>query len=334
MTQLAKTHGGRSAAMLLLSVGEDLAAEVFKHLSAREVQRIGAAMTELGPLTRQEVDETLESFLRDAEGQAAIGVGADEYIRTTLTNALGADKASGLIDRILHGRSSKGLETLKWMDARSVAENIRNEHPQTIAIILAYLEADQAAGVLARLGESIRPEVVARIATLDGVHPDALNKLDELIERQFSGASASRTATLGGARAAANILNHMDASSESAVLKSIRTADESLAVQIEDLIFTFDDLAEIDDRSLQQILREIPGEKLVIALKAADQTVKEKIFKNMSQRAAEMLREDLEARGPMRLADVEAVHKEILAIARRMADAGEISLGGNGESYV
>ncbi|MBS0378611.1 MAG: flagellar motor switch protein FliG [Proteobacteria bacterium] len=335
MTQEAKTPGTREAAMLLLSVGGDLAAEVFKNLGAKEVQRIGAAMTELGPLSQSEVDETLGRFLQDAENQAAIGLGADEFIRNTLTSALGADKASSLIDRILLGRSSKGLETLKWMDARSVADNIRLEHPQTIAIILAYLEPDQAADVLMRLPENVRPEVITRIATLDGVHPDALNKLDELIERRFSGAPASRTATLGGARSAANILNHLDGSQETAVLTSIRAADEPLAVQIEDLIFTFSDLTDIDDRSMQALLRDLPGEQLVVAMKAADETLKEKIYKNMSQRAGDMLKEDLATRGPMRLSDVEAAQKEILATARKLADAGQISLGGaKGESYV
>lgn len=334
MSQADKSPGTRGAAMVLLSVGEELAAEVFKHLTAKDVQRIGAAMSDLGSPSQAEVGQTLGRLIEDAEGQAAIGLGTDDYIRNALTSALGADKASGLIDRILLGRSSKGLETLKWMDARSVADNIRNEHPQTIAIILAYLEPDQAAEVLMRFNEPVRAEIVTRIATLDGVHPEALNKLDELIEKQFSGASASRTATLGGPRSAANILNHLDASQENAVLQSIRSADEPLAAQIEDLIFTFDDLAELDDRSMQQLLRDVPGEQLVAALKAADEAVKAKIFKNMSQRAGEMLKDDLEARGPMKLSEVEAAQKEILAVARRMADAGQISLGTKGESYV
>jgi len=326
--------GIREAAVLLLSLGEQSAAEVLKHLGAKDVQKIGAAMSEVGQLALVEVNRTLEHFLQEVETQASIGVGTDEYIRSMLTQALGADKATGLIDRILFGRSSKGLETLKWMDARGVAENIRLEHPQTIAVILAYLEPDQSAEVLARLAENTRADVLARIATLDGVQPSALTHLDEVIERLFSGSTATRTASLGGAKAAASILNNMDSGQEGALLGQLRTIDAALAGTIEELIFTFEDLADVEDRDFQELLRSVTSDKLVPALKAADESMRTKFFKNMSQRAAEMLKDDIEARGPIKVSDVETAQKEILTIARKLAEAGKITLGGKGESYV
>jgi flagellar motor switch protein FliG len=326
--------GIREAATLLLSLGEEPAAEVLKHLGAKDVQRIGTAMSEIGPLSRAEVSRTFDQFLEQVESQASIGVGTDEYIRSMLTNALGADKATGLIDRILFGRSSKGLETLKWMDARSVADSIRNEHPQTIAVILAYLEPEHAGEVLVRLAENVRAEIMTRIAMLDGVQPSSLGQLDEIIERQFSGNSATRTASLGGAKATAGILNQLDLSDENAILNQIRTMDPALATTIEELIFTFEDLLELEDRDFQELLRAVPSDVLIPALKAADETLRAKFFKNMSQRAGEMLKDDLEASGPIKVSDAEAAQKQILTTARSLADAGTISLGSKGESYV
>jgi flagellar motor switch protein FliG len=324
----------RDAAILLLSLGEEAAAEVLKHLGAKDVQRIGAAMAEVGQITVSQVSGTLTTFLNEVQTHASIGVGTDEYIRNTLTQALGADKASGLIDRILFGRSSKGLEMLKWMDAREIADNLRNEHPQTIAVVLAYLDPDHSAEILGRLSESIRAEVLARIATLDGVQPSALNRLDEIIERQFSGKDSTRTANIGGAKTAADILNKMQPGQEGALLTQLRKNDEILAGTIEDLIFTFDDLTQIEDRDFQQLLREVPNDLLIPALKAADESVRAHFFKNMSQRAAEMLRDDLESRGPIKIVEAEAAQKEIVNVARRLAEDGTISLAQKGGSYV
>jgi flagellar motor switch protein FliG len=332
--QTLPPNGVRDAAVFLLSLGEEAAAEVLKHLGAKDVQRIGAAMSEVGQLSRVQVTQTLDRFLQEVETQVSVGVGADEFIRTMLTKALGEDKASGLIDRILFGRSSKGLEMLKWMDARGVADNIRNEHPQTIAVVLAYLDADQAAEVLGRLPENVRPEVVARIAALDGVQPSALSQLDDVIERQFSGKVATRTASLGGAKAAANIINNMEISQEGALLGQLREMDETLASTIEELIFTFDDLMEIEDRDFQELLRQVPNDQIVPALKAAEESMRNKFFKNMSQRAAATLKEDLEARGPIKISEAEAAQKVILTTARKLAEAGTISLGSKGDSYV
>ena len=331
----AKRNGTERAAILLLSLGEQEAAEVMKHMGAKDVQRIGAAMTQLQNISRQDVSHVLSDFTVTVEGQTSLGVGVDEYLRKVLIGALGEDKASGVIDRILFGRSSKGLEALKWMDSRAVSELIRQEHPQIISIVLAYLDPDQSAEVLALFPDWLRADVLMRIATLDGIQPSALHELDDVIEKQFAGKTgALKTSVIGGIKTAANIMNFMDTSQESAVIETIRKIDENLGSKIQDLMFVFDDLLEVDDRGMQELLRQVPADKLLIALKGADEAFKTKVFKNMSQRAAEMLKSDLEAKGPVRLADVEAAQKEILLAARKLADEGTINLGGKGDEYV
>ena len=328
-------NGTERAAILLLSLGEQEAAEVMKHMGAKDVQRIGAAMTQLQNISRQDVCNVLSEFTVTVEGQTSIGTGVDEYLRKVLIGALGEDKASGVIERILFGRSSKGLESLKWMDARAVAELVRQEHPQIIAIVLAYLDPDQAADVMEQFPEWLRADVIMRIATLDGIQPSALHELDDVIEKQFAGkGSVMRTSLIGGIKSAANIMNFMDTAHESAVIEQIRKVDDGLGTKIQDLMFVFNDLMEVDDRGMQEVLRAVPGERLLLAMKGAEMALKEKIFKNMSQRAAEMLRDDLEARGPVRLSEVEAAQKEILTMVRTMAEAGTVQLGGKGEEFV
>jgi flagellar motor switch protein FliG len=328
-------NGTERAAILLLSLGESEAAEVMKHMGAKDVQRIGAAMTQLQNISRQEVTDVLSEFTQKLEGQTSLGVGVDDYLRKVLITALGEDKAGGVIDRILFGRSSKGLEALKWMDSRQVAELIRQEHPQIISIVLAYLDADQSAEILAQFPEWLRADVIMRIATLDGIQPSALHELDEVIEKQFAGKTgALKTSVIGGIKTAAQIMNYMDSSQESALIDNIRKVDDQLGGKIQDLMFVFGDLVEIDDRGMQEVLRAVPGEKLLLAMKGADDELKAKIFKNMSQRAAEMLKDDLESRGPVRLSEVEGAQKEILAMVRKMSEAGTIQLGGKGEEFV
>ncbi|MGH8230728.1 MAG: flagellar motor switch protein FliG, partial [Steroidobacteraceae bacterium] len=265
-----------------------------------------------------------------------LGVGTDEYIRKVLNEALGADKAGGVIDRILRGRSSRGLEALKWMESKSVSEILRNEHPQIISIVLSYLDADQAAEVLTQLPESMRADILMRVATLDGVHPSALNELDEVLEKQFSGNGPGKSSGgFGGPKAAAEILNLVGTAQEGAIIAQIAKLDEALSQKLQDLMFVFEDLTEVDDRGMQELLREVPGDKLIIALKAADQSLKDKVFKNMSERAAQMMKDDLETKGPVRLSEVEAAQKEILMTAKRMSDEGRLALGGKGgEEYV
>jgi flagellar motor switch protein FliG len=331
----AKRTGTERAAIFLLSLGEQEATEVMKHMGAKDVQRIGAAMTQLQNVSRNDVSQVLSDFTLSVEGHTSLGVGVDEYLRKVLVGALGEDKARGVIDRILFGRSSKGLEALKWMDPRAVAELIRQEHPQIIAIVMAYLDSDQAAEVLALFPDPLRADVILRVATLDGIQPTALHELDEVIEKQFAGRSGGlKTSVLGGVKSAANILNFMDSSAEAKVVELISKADEALGSKIQDLMFVFDDISQIDDRGVQEVLRAVPSDKLLLAIKGADEPLKQKIFKNMSQRAAEMMKDDLEAKGPVRLSEVEAAQKEILAIVRKMAEAGTIQLGGKGEEFV
>jgi len=331
-------NGGRSgterAAILLLTLGEQEAAQVLKHMGAREVQKVGAAMTQLLNVSREEVTEVLSSFTTVVENQTSVGVGVDEFLRKVLVDALGEDKAASVIDRINLGPSSKGLEALKWMDPRAVAELIRHEHPQIIAIVLAYLDADQAAEILALLPPGLHADVLMRIATLDGVQPNALSELDDIMEKQFAGKSTGKTSSLGGPKAAADIVNFLDPSDESAIMEQINKADEALGAKIQDLVFVFENLLDIDDRGMQELLRNVQSDRLLVALKGADDELKAKVFKNMSQRAAEMLKDDLEARGPVKLSEVEAAQKEILATARKLAESGAIALGGKGEQYV
>lgn len=330
-----KRSGTERAAILLLSLGEAEATEVMKHMGAKDVQRIGAAMTQLQNISRQEVQGVLAGFTSELEEKTALGIGVDDYLRKVLIGALGEDKAGGVIDRILFGRSSKGLEALKWMDSRAVAELIRQEHPQIIAIVLAYLDSDQSAEILQQFPEWLRADVIMRIATLDGIQPSALHELDEVIEKQFAGKTgALKTSVLGGVKTAAQIMNFLDSSQESALIENIRKVDDALGGKIQDLMFVFGDLVELDDRSMQEVLRAIATEKLLLAMKGADEELKDKIFRNMSQRAAEMLKDDLEARGPVRLSEVETAQKEILAQVRKMAEAGVVQLGGKGDQYV
>ena len=334
-----KEDEGRSgverAAILLLTLGEQEAAQVLKHMGAREVQKVGSAMTRLTGVSRDEVTAVIAEFSTIVETQTSVGMGVDDFLRRVLVDALGQDKAASVIDRINLGPTSKGLEALKWMDPRAVAELIRHEHPQIISIVLAYLDADQAAEIIAELPAGLRADVLMRIATLDGVQPSALSELDDIMEKTFAGKTTGTTSALGGAKAAADIVNLLDPGVEGAVMEQITRADEALSQRIQDLVFVFDNLIDVDDRGMQELLRNVQSDRLLLALKGADDDLKQKIFKNMSQRAAEMLKDDLEAKGPVKLSEVESAQKEILLAARRLAEAGTISLGGKGgEQYV
>lgn len=326
--------GSERAAILLMSLGEQEASNVLKHMGAKDVQKVGAAMASLSNITREQVTGVLDNFVSTVDEQTSFGIGADEYVRNVLVSALGEDKAGGLIDRILLGRNTKGLEALKWMDPRAIAEMIRQEHPQIIAIVLSYLDNDQAADVLVQLPERIRTDVVMRIATLDGIQPSALQELDEIMEKQFAGSNNVKSSTVGGIKVAANILNFLDSTTEGGIMEEVSKTDADLGQRIQDLMFVFDNLADVDDRGIQSLLREVQTDTLTIALKGADGPVRDKIFNNMSKRAAEMLADDLEAKGPVRLSEVETAQKEILSIARKMAEDGSIALGGKGEEYV
>ncbi len=327
--------GVEQAAILLLTLGEQDAAQVLRHLGAKDVQRVGQAMAQLTGVSREEVSLVLGRFATRVEQQTSVGVNSDEYVRKVLNEALGTERAGGVIDRILRGRSSRGLEAVKWMEPRAVAGMLRNEHPQVIAIVLSYLDAEQAALVLGALPQEIQPDVIVRVASLDGVQPAALNELDEALEKQFTGKSMSKASGFGGPKAAAEILNLVGVASEGRIIEEVAKTNADLSQKLQDLMFIFDDLISIDDRGMQELLREIPGDKLIIALKATTEEMKDKFFKNMSERASQMLKDDLEAKGPVKLSEVEAAQKEIIVTARRMADEGKVQLGGKGgEEYV
>lgn len=322
--------GVLKSAILLMSIGEEEAAEVPKYLGPKEVQKIGMAMAGLENISREQIQVSLHDFRTEAEERTTLGVGSDSYIRSILTKALG-DKATNLIDRILQGGDTSGIESLKWMDSASVAEMIKNEHPQIIATILVHLDYDQASEILAVFTERLRNDVMLRIATLDGVQPHALRELNDVLTKLLSGSDNIKKSKVGGVKAAAEILNFMGGAAETAIIGNIKEFDEELAQRIQDEMFIFEDIGKIDDRGIQLLLREIQSESLIVALKGATPEMREKIFKNMSQRAAEMLRDDLEAKGPVRLSEVEGEQKEILKIVRRLADEGQIVLGGKGE---
>ncbi len=322
------------AAILLLTLGETDAAEVLKHMGPKEVQRVGEAMSKLANIEQEQVQLVMSNFMEQVRNLTGLGVGADNYIRNMLVSALGEDKAHGLIDRILLGGNTTGLDTLKWMEPRSVADIIRNEHPQIQAIVIAYLDSDQAAEIMGYFTDSVRLDIMMRVSSLDTVQPSALKELNDILEKQFAGNAGSQTTTMGGYKCAAEIVNNLDSSVAGELLESIKEMDEETGVQIQDLMFVFDNLIDVDDRGIQALLREVSSEILIIALKGAEPDLQEKIFSNMSSRAAELLRDDLEAKGPVKLSEVEGAQKDILIIARRMADAGEINLGGGGEQMV
>ncbi len=327
--------GVTKAAILMLALGEEEAAEVMRYLGPREVQKLGAAMSTMRAVPNDQLEKVLEDFRAETEINTSLGMDSDEYIRSVLTKALGEDKASSLLNRILGTRDASGIESLKWMDGQSVADLVRNEHPQIIATILVHLERYHACEVLNYFSERLRNDVVLRIATLDGVQPAALRELNEVLTKLLTGNEALKKKPIGGVRAAAEILNFLNSDVESSVMQNLKSYDPDMAQRILDEMFVFDNVIDIDDRGIQILLREVQSESLIIALKGANQELREKFFKNMSQRAATMMREDLDSKGPVRLSEVEAQQKEILQIVRRLADEGQIILGAKGEdAYV
>ena len=324
-------RGLNDAAILLMSLGEEEAAEVFKHLSPKEVQKLGETIARMRGVSKEKVDFVIARFTDDCAAQSLLVEDASDYVKSVLRRALGDDKAALLLDRILQGGDVSGIESLKWMDPISVAELLRNEHPQIVAAIMVHLEYDQAAAVLMQLPERMRSEVMLRVATLEGIQPSALKDLNEVLYKVLAGGDKIRKTSLGGVKAAAEMINLLGGNADVAVLDTIRNYDADLAQKIMDKMFVFDDLVKLDDRSLQLVLREVASETLIVALKGGSMEVRDKILANMSMRAAATLREDLEARGPMRLSEVEAQQKEILKVVRRLAAENQITIGGGAE---
>lgn len=328
-------QGLNDAAIFLMSLGEEEASEVFKHLSPKEVQKLGETIARMRNVSRERLDEVINKFTDAAAQQSLLVSDTGNYVRAVLKRALGDDKASLLIDRILQGGDVSGIESLKWMDPLSVAELLRNEHPQIIAAILVHLDYDHAAGVLMHFTDRQRSEVLLRVATLEGIQPAALKDLNEVLFKVLAGGDKVRKSSLGGVKAAAEIINLLANNTEAVVLENIAAHDQDLAQKIMDKMFVFDDVLKLDNGAIQTVLKEIASETLVVALKGATPELREKFLSNMSSRAGEALREDLESRGPMRLSEVEAQQKEILKTVRRLSDEGQIVIGGaSDESFV
>src|SRR5690606_27494465 len=329
------SDGVRKGAILMLALGANEAAEVMKYLGPREVQKLGAAMSSMKSIQSEELVSVLADFRAETERSTSLGLDSDDYIRDVLTKALGDDKATSLLNRILGGRDSSGIESLKWMDAQSVADLIRSEHPQIIATILVHLERDQASEILNHLNGRLRNDCVLRIATLDGVQPTALRELNDVLTKLMIGNESLKKQPMGGIRTAAEILNFFSGENELSVMNNLKSYDADMAQKIMDEMFVFENILDIEDRSIQLLLREVQAETLIIALKGATQELRDKFFRNMSSRAGDMMREDLESKGPVRLSEVEANQKEILQIVRRLADEGQLMLGGNAQdAYV
>ncbi|SNY56083.1 flagellar motor switch protein FliG [Arsukibacterium tuosuense] len=327
---VGKLDGVEKAAILLLSLSEEDAAQILKHLEPKQVQKVGLAMAQMTDLNQAKISAVHRLFIEQIQNFSTIGFQSEEFIKRALTAALGEEKAANLIDQIVLGGGAKGLDSLKWMDSKQVANIIRNEHPQIQTIVLSYLEPEQSAEILSQFSEKVRLDLTMRIANLEEVQPAALQELNEIMEKQFAGQAGTQSAKMGGLKAAADILNYLDTNMEGQLMDSIREHDEEMAQQIQDLMFVFENLVDVDDRGIQVLLREIQQDVLMKALKGTDENLKEKILKNMSKRAAELLQDDLEAMGPVRVSEVETAQKEILSTARRLSDAGEIMLGGGG----
>ncbi|MBU2925298.1 flagellar motor switch protein FliG [Colwellia sp. 4_MG-2023] len=327
---ISKLEGSEKAAILLLSLSEEDAAQILKHLEPKQVQQVGTVMAAMEDFTQEKITAVHKQFIHDIQNFSTIGFQSEDFVRKALTAALGEDKAGNLIDQIIMGGASKGLDSLKWMDSKQVANIIRNEHPQIQTIVLSYLAPEQSAEIMSQFTDKVRLDLMMRIANLEEVQPAALQELNEIMEKQFAGQAGAQAAKMGGLKAAADIMNYLDTNVEGTLMDSMRENDEEMSQQIQDLMFIFENLADVDDRGMQAILREVEQDALMKAIKGADEALREKFLSNMSKRAAEMLVDDLDAMGPVRISEVEVAQKEILAVARRLSDAGEIMLGGGG----
>ncbi|MDR5866448.1 flagellar motor switch protein FliG [Halomonas koreensis] len=329
-----KMTGLRRSAILLLALDEDSAAEVFRHMSSKEVQQLSIEMATMSQVSHEEMRQVLQEFSDETEEFIALNLNSSEHIRSVLTKALGSDRASSLIEDVMEtSGTSSGIDALNLMEASMVAELIREEHPQIIATILIHLDRHQASDVLEAFDDKLRNDVVLRIATFSGVQPAALQELTEVLNNMLDGQNLKRS-KMGGARTAAEILNLMNSHQEESAIETVRSHSEDLAQKIIDEMFLFENMIDLDDRSIQLVLKEIDTNSLVVALKGSPEALMDKFLRNMSQRAADLLREDMEARGPIRVSQVEAEQKTILQVVRRLADAGEVVLSGGDETYV
>jgi len=327
-------NGTQKGAILMLLLGEEEASEILKNLSPREVQQLGTAMYSVADVNQDTVNMVLDEFLAIIKAQTSIGLGADTYIRRVLTKALGEDKAGSVLTRITPSQTGKNIEILQWMDARSIAEMISGEHPQIIGIIVAHLEYAVAADVLVLLPEELQHEVIQRIATLDSVQPEAIAQLERVMQLQFKANTSLRASKIGGIKAAAKIMNFTKTAMEQRIMGKLAKADKNVMTQILDNMFMFENLIAVDDKSMGTLLRSVEPNTLAIALKGADERLRDKIFGAMSSRAAASLKDEMDSKGPMRVSEVQEAQKQIIAIARQLSDAGTIMLAGRGDDYV
>ncbi|MFQ3788106.1 flagellar motor switch protein FliG [Halomonas sp. A29] len=334
MSSAKPMSGVRRSAILMLALDEDSAAEVFKYLAPKEIQQLSMEMAEMDQVSHEDMQQVMLEFHRETEEFIALNLNSSEHIRSVLTKALGSERATSLIEDILESTgTSSGIDSLNLMEASMVSELIRDEHPQIIATILVHLERHQAADVLELFDDKLRNDVVLRIATFSGVQPAALQELTEVLSGMLDGQNLKRS-KMGGVRTAAEILNLMNSSLEETAIETVRAHSEDLAQKIIDEMFLFENLMDLDDRSIQLVLKEIDTNSLVVALKGAPEGLMEKFLRNMSRRAADLMREDMEARGPIRVSQVEAEQKAVLQVVRRLADSGEIVLSGGDDTYV
>jgi flagellar motor switch protein FliG len=332
--ELEALTGTERAAVLMLLLGEQQAAEIIRYLTPKEVQALGGAMVSVADLSQAAVNIVLDDFVAMLKKQTNLGLGTGDYVEKVLRRALGEDKAASVLSRIMPGQGNKGLEILKWMDARSIAEMIRLEHPQVVAIILSVLEYDVAADVLNYLSPESRPEIIQRVASLETVQPSAMEELESIMKKQFSSSSSSKSSSFGGIKAASKIMNFVKVDLESQIMTQLTKLDAELTQKIQDNMFTFENLSAVDNRAIQTLMRNVEPDMLMTALKGAQEYVKEKFFDNMSARARVMFIDEMESKGPLRITDVEEAQKAIMRIARKLSDKGELVLSGRGDDFV
>ena len=332
--ELAELTSTQRAAVLMLLLGEQQASEIIRFMNPKEVQSLGAAMVSVSDLSQEAVNIVLDEFVTMLKKQTSLGLGTGDYVEKVLKRALGDDKAASVLSRIMPGQGSKGLEILKWMDARSIAEMIRGEHPQVVAIILSVLEHNVAADVLNFLPGESRPEIVQRIASLETVQPSAMEELEQIMMKQFATNSSSKSSSFGGVKAAAQIMNSVKVELESSIMAGLSQIDGELMQKIQDNMFTFENLVGVDNRGIQAIMRTAEPDLLMVALKGAPDFVKDKFLDNMSARARVMFVDDMESKGPLRITEVEEAQKNVMRLARKLSDAGELVLAGGGDGFV
>jgi flagellar motor switch protein FliG len=332
--ELSEITNVQRAAVLMLLLGEDLASNIISYLDPKEVQELGAAMVSVADMSQEAVNAVLDQFVDLLKRQTSLSLGTTEYVETVLKRALGPDKASSVLSRIMPNRASRGLEILQWMDARAIAEMIKTEHPQVTAIILSILEAEVAADVLAYLPNDTRPEVIQRVASLDTIQPSAMEELESIMKKQFSNNASSSSSSFGGVKAAAKIMNFTKVELEGPILQGVGQIDEELALRIQDNMFSFENLAAVDNRGIQALMRAVEPDMLMTALKGAADVVKDKFLDNMSSRARGMFVDDMEAKGPLRMTEVEDAQKKVMRAARKLSEKGELILSAGGADFV